>query len=72
MFSVVLTQGVNRQIRRMCKACGNTVSSIKRVRIMNIHLGKLGTGEFRKATEDEWKELVHRVYGKSGCLWEVL
>ena len=71
-FRIVLTQGLNRQIRRMCQVLGYRVVALKRVRIMNIHLGKLGTGEFRKATEDEWKELVHHVYGKSGCLWEVL
>ena len=70
-FRIVLTQGLNRQIRRMCQALGFRVVTLKRVRIMNIHLGKLQPGEFRKATKDEWKELVRRVYGKDGVWPEI-
>ena len=43
-FRIILTQGLNRQIRRMCEACGYRVRELKRLRIMNIHLGSLPTG----------------------------
>ena len=52
-FSIILTQGLNRQIRRMCDACGYEVVSLKRVRIMSISLGDLKPGEYRKLREDE-------------------
>lgn len=48
-FSIVLTQGVNRQIRRMCKTLGYQVSALKRIRIMNIMLDKL--------QQDKWREI---------------
>ena len=57
-FKVVLTQGLNRQIRRMCKACGAEVRSLKRVRIVNILLGDLKPGEFRELTASELSELM--------------
>ena len=57
-FSIVLTQGLNRQIRRMCKACGFEVQSLKRVRIMNICLGGLPKGAYRKINGAEYKELL--------------
>ena len=47
-FRAVLTQGLNRQIRRMCKACGAEVVSLKRIRIENITLGDLKPGEWRE------------------------
>lgn len=47
-FRMVLTQGVNRQIKRMCRALGYRVRSIKRVRIMNIRLGRLEPGKYRE------------------------
>lgn len=56
-FAIVLTQGVNRQIKRMCKACGNTVSAIRRVRIMNILLGDLGENEWREIKGEEKRRL---------------
>lgn len=56
-FRIVLTQGLNRQIRRMCGELGYRVLTLKRVRIMNLQLGKLNTGDFRKATPKEWEEL---------------
>ena len=55
-FRIVLTQGLNRQIRRMCKELGYHVLTLKRVRIMNLQLGKLNTGDFRKVTPREWEE----------------
>jgi len=45
-FRIILTQGMNRQIRRMCEACGYRVRELKRLRIMNIHLGNLPTGNY--------------------------
>lgn len=63
-FHIVLTQGLNRQIRRMCEALGYHVITLKRVRIMNILLGKLKTGDFRKVTPKEWEELeltLHKI-----------
>lgn len=56
-FSIILTQGVNKQIKRMCKECGNTVSSIKRVRIMNIELGALAENEWREIKGEEKRKL---------------
>lgn len=56
-FTVILTQGLNRQIRRMCGALGYKVTRLVRVRIMNIELGALKPGEYRKLGEQELKEL---------------
>lgn len=57
-FKIILTQGINRQIRRMCKALSYEVVSLKRVRIMNIRLGSLKVGEYRELTPSEQKELL--------------
>ena len=57
-FRIVLTQGLNRQIRRMCGALGYQVQSLTRVRIMNVRLGRLKSGTFRKVTEEEYEELL--------------
>ncbi len=56
-FKIILTQGLNRQIRRMCEELGYRVVTLKRVRIMNIHLGRLNTGDFRRVTPQELEEL---------------
>lgn len=56
-FRIVLTQGLNRQIRRMCEALDYEVKTLKRIRIMNIELGNIKTGQFRKATDREWNTL---------------
>ena len=56
-FRIVLTQGLNRQIRRMCKECGYHVKSLKRVRVMNILLGSMKPGDYREVTGDELEEL---------------
>lgn len=58
-FRIVLTQGLNRQIRRMCEYLGYHVVSLKRVRIMNIQLGRLRTGTYRNVTSQELEELNH-------------
>lgn len=59
-FRMVLTQGLNRQIRRMCSALGYRVRRLKRVRIINIHLGALRTGEWRYLSEAEVTGLLAR------------
>lgn len=56
-FRIVLTQGLNRQIRRMCEYFEYRVLSLKRVRIMNVSLGRLKTGTYRNLTEWELEEL---------------
>jgi 23S rRNA pseudouridine2604 synthase len=52
-FSIILTQGLNKQIRRMSKAFGYTVTRLERIRIMNIKLQGLDTGKWRNLTEEE-------------------
>ncbi|MGN0164577.1 MAG: pseudouridine synthase [Lachnospiraceae bacterium] len=56
-FHIVLIQGLNRQIRRMCEYMGYHVKFLKRVRIMNIQLNGLKTGEYRELTADEIRQL---------------
>ncbi|MFI3328645.1 MAG: 23S rRNA pseudouridine(2604) synthase RluF [Rikenellaceae bacterium] len=58
-FRITLTQGLNRQIRRMCEYLGYEVTKLKRVRIMNITLDKLPSGQWRELTESEVEELNH-------------
>lgn len=52
-FRIILTQGVNRQIRRMCQNCGFQVKNLKRIRVMNVLLGNLKPGEYRELSEEE-------------------
>lgn len=54
-FHIVLTQGLNRQIRRMCEELGYKVQKLKRIRIMNITLGNLPVGKYRNVTDEELK-----------------
>jgi 23S rRNA pseudouridine2604 synthase len=56
-FRIVLTQGLNRQIRRMCQYLGYEVTSLKRIRIMHLHLGKLKPGQWRRLTAAEAAKL---------------
>lgn len=56
-FKIILTQGLNRQIRRMCQEFGYQVVQLKRVRIMNIMLGDLKAGSYRELSSLEYKEL---------------
>lgn len=60
-FRIILTQGLNRQIRRMCEYLGYRVNTLKRVRIMNIRLGNLQTGEYRKIKGREYEELLRQL-----------
>lgn len=63
-FRIVLTQGLNRQIRRMCEFLGYEVTKLKRTRIMNIDLGGLSVGDWRELGEDEVAE-IQRLVAKS-------
>jgi len=56
-FNIVLTQGLNRQIRRMCDHLGYNVLSLTRVRIMNIPLDRLKSGTYRKITKTELQNM---------------
>lgn len=53
-FRIILTEGMNRQIRRMCEVFGYQVLKLKRIRIMNINLGNLPTGAWRYLTKEEF------------------
>ena len=57
LFKIILTQGLNRQIRRMCEFCGYKVTTLKRVRIMHITLGALKPGEWSYLSKEEMDEL---------------
>ena len=61
VFRIILKQGLNRQIRRMCNALDYHVIELKRLRIMNIELGKLKEGEWRELTESEKQELLKQL-----------
>lgn len=69
-FRIILTQGLNRQIRRMCEALGYEVVKLKRIRIMNINLGDLRIGEWRDLTYKELKGL-NNLISTSGKTKEV-
>jgi 23S rRNA pseudouridine2604 synthase len=60
VFAIILTQGLNRQIRRMCEALGYTVEMLQRVRIMHIQLGQLPLGRWRQLTPQEIAPLLPR------------
>ncbi|MEP7145069.1 MAG: pseudouridine synthase [Ferruginibacter sp.] len=64
-FRIILTQGLNRQIRRMCLALGHTVTTLKRVRIMNITLADLPVGKWRYFTPGEIKTMETLVSASS-------
>lgn len=64
-FRIILTQGLNRQIRRMCEYLGYKVTRLERIRVMNILLGDLKPGEYREVTEEEIKELYQLIQDSS-------
>lgn len=64
-FRIILTQGLNRQIRRMCEYCGFRVKKLMRVRVMNIELGNLQPGEYRDVTDAEMEKLYDQLKGSS-------
>lgn len=62
-FSIILTQGLNRQIRRMCEYLGYRVVRLIRMRVMNINLGRLKSGTWRNVTDKELEELNRLLEG---------
>jgi len=64
-FRIILTQGLNRQIRRMCEVLGYQVKSLRRIRIMNIELGDLKSGGYRELTDRELNELYDLIKSSS-------
>lgn len=60
IFRIILTQGMNRQIRRMCNAYNYQVIRLQRVRVMHIALGKLKPGEWRDLSPEETEELLRQ------------
>ena len=65
-FRIILTQGLNRQIRRMCGTLGFEVVSLKRIRILNIELKGMKPGTWRKVTQKEMEELEALLRGSAG------
>jgi 23S rRNA pseudouridine2604 synthase len=65
IFHIVLTQGLNRQIRRMCEKLDYEVTKLKRIRIMNVKLGKLPVGEWRELTQEETINILSSVKSSS-------
>jgi 23S rRNA pseudouridine2604 synthase/16S rRNA pseudouridine516 synthase len=63
VFRIILTQGLNRQIRRMCEHCGYSVRKLKRTRIMNVQLGALKPGQWRDLTREEMAAINSAVAG---------
>lgn len=64
-FTIILTQGLNRQIRRMCEALGYEVKDLVRTRIMNIELGNLKEGAYRNLTDAEMNSLYELIKDSS-------
>ena len=60
-FSIILTQGYNRQIRKMCEAFGYKVVNLRRIRVINIEIGDLKSGKMRNVTDEELEELKRRI-----------
>jgi len=65
-FNLVLVQGLNRQIRRMCEALGYTVQKLRRVRINCLKIGSLQPGQWRELTEKEVRELMDSIKDSTG------
>ena len=64
-FKIILTQGLNRQIRRMCEYFGYRVEKLVRTRIMNIELGDLPVGTYRDVTPEEYRQLLSLIKDSS-------
>lgn len=60
-FTIILSQGLNRQIRRMTQALGYEVTKLKRTRLMHIHIDKLKTGKWRHLNDTELKKLMFNI-----------
>lgn len=64
-FKIILTQGLNRQIRRMCEYLGYEVTKLQRTRIMNVELGELKSGKWRELTHKEMKQINSMIASSS-------
>jgi 23S rRNA pseudouridine2604 synthase len=62
-FKIILTQGLNRQIRRMCEYFGYRVERLVRTRIINIKLDGIEYGKYRRVTDEEYRELIEQIKG---------
>ena len=60
-FNIIIVQGLNRQIRRMCEYFGYNVKTLRRIRIMNIKLGNLKPGQWRELTKEEFTTLMKQL-----------
>ncbi|MBP3409734.1 MAG: 23S rRNA pseudouridine synthase F, partial [Clostridia bacterium] len=65
-FNLVIVQGLNRQIRRMCEALGYTVQKLRRVRINTLRIGNLQPGQWRELSEGELHALLDSIKDSSG------
>lgn len=65
VFKIILTQGLNRQIRRMCEYLNYEVTKLKRTRIMNVSLNNIPLGKWRNLTRDELSEIMRMVENSS-------
>ncbi|MEK7081343.1 MAG: pseudouridine synthase [Patescibacteria group bacterium] len=61
VFKIILTEGKKHQIRRMCSALKNDVTDLKRIRIMNVHLGNLGDRQYREISGDELQKFLKNI-----------
>ena len=68
-FRIVLTQGLNRQIRRMCETLGYRVRSLRRVRVVNVLLGDMRPGDLKELTREEKETLFRCVRGDGGSVF---
>jgi 23S rRNA pseudouridine2604 synthase len=64
-FRIILTQGLNRQIRRMCGQLGFEVRMLKRLRIMNVELGDLKPGAYRELSKREYYQMKEALKGST-------
>lgn len=69
-FRIVLTQGLNRQIRRMCSQLGYEVRMLKRVRVMNIELGDLKPGAYRELSKKEYHQMKESLKGSTSLSYK--
>ncbi|GAA0770970.1 hypothetical protein GCM10008908_14530 [Clostridium subterminale] len=67
-FNIILTQGLNRQIRRMCEYLGFKVTSLKRIRIMNVSLSNLATGKWRYLSSEEISTIINLTKDSIGTI----
>jgi 23S rRNA pseudouridine2604 synthase len=65
VFKIILTQGLNRQIRRMCKYLNYDVTKLKRTRIMNVGLSNIALGKWRNLTKEELAEIMRLIENSS-------